>query len=162
MQDSNAPKADAPTVPDQGTESGDWVVVSKNDGSQGGPSPSAAGAAAVGTSAGTPQAQPAPAAAAPTATAEEPVKTQEPQVASKPVSAAPTPADGEGFDGDHNDFSSLGDLDTAGDALASYDGTGGDLGDGLDLNMDMDDSAFGDAFHGVEQSAGDTPADSGM
>jgi hypothetical protein len=53
----------------------------------------------------------------------------------------------------------LGDLDTAGDALASYEGLGegemGDLGDleemGMDMGGEMDDSAFGDAFHGVEQ-----------
>lgn len=72
------------------------------------------------------------------------------QPSSKPASAAPTPS-GEGID-----FSSLGDLDTAGEALAGYDppsvGPGGDdLGD---LNMDMEDSAFGDAFHGVSHSAG--------
>lgn len=146
MEDANATKAEAPTIPDQGTGSGDWVVVPKTDGSQG-PSPNPTGAS------GTPQPQPA--------TAEEPAKTQ-PQVSSKPVSAAPTPADGSAFDGDNNDFSSLGDLDTAGDALASYDGTGGDLAEGLDLNMDMDDSAFGDAFHGVGQSAAGTPADSGI
>ncbi|CAI4216342.1 unnamed protein product [Parascedosporium putredinis] len=69
---------------------------------------------------------------------------------------AGTPVDGgSAFE---NDFSSLGDLDTAGDALANYEApSGADLGDGLDLNMDMDDSAFGDAFHGVSQSG--TPAD---
>ena len=150
MEDSNAPKTEVPTVPDQGTESGDWVVVPKSDEPQV-PSPNAPGAS------GTPQPQPTAAAAT-----EEPAKTQPPQESSKPVSAAPTPGDGSAFDGDHNDFSSLGDLDTAGDALASYDGTGGDLTEGLDLNMDMDDSAFGDAFHGVEPSAGDTPADSGI
>ncbi|KAL0474302.1 hypothetical protein QR685DRAFT_549097 [Neurospora intermedia] len=75
---------------------------------------------------------------------------QVPQPSSKPASVAPTPT-GEGID-----FSSLGDLDTAGEALAGYDppsvGPGGDdLGD---LNMDMEDSAFGDAFHGVSHSAG--------
>merc|ERR1712080_575438 len=37
----------------------------------------------------------------------------------------------------------FGDVDTAGDALASYDDDGND-----ELNLDgMDDSAFGDAFH---------------
>jgi hypothetical protein len=73
-----------------------------------------------------------------------------------------------------NDFADLGDLDTAGEALASYDddmggadmGGDGDMGD-LELDMDaemgMDESAFGDAFHGVE-SRGDeggegTPGD---
>jgi hypothetical protein len=80
--------------------------------------------------------------------------------ASKPTSAAPTP----GFD--HNDFSSLGDLDTAGEALAGYDppsidATGGQLGDdGLDLGMDVEDSAFGEAFHDPN-SAVNTPGDGG-
>jgi hypothetical protein len=55
-----------------------------------------------------------------------------------------------------NDFADLGDLDSAGDALAGYgEGLGGD-GNGLgDLTMDMDggldDSEFGAAFHGVER-----------
>ncbi|KAG7292434.1 hypothetical protein NEMBOFW57_002469 [Staphylotrichum longicolle] len=61
----------------------------------------------------------------------------------------------------HTGFSSLGDLDTAGDALASYDPPSGD-----ELGMDMEDSAFGDAFHGVEQAGGstggETPAGEGM
>ena len=88
-------------------------------------------------------------------------------------SAAGTPAVGDldsvAFDGegDNNDFSSLGDLDTAADALASFDGPAldghaGGLGEGLDLNMDMEDSAFGDAFHGVNEARhedGNTPAD---
>ncbi|KAK4101637.1 DUF1750-domain-containing protein [Parathielavia hyrcaniae] len=75
---------------------------------------------------------------------------------SKPASAAATPGDGL-LDADNNDFSSLGDLDTAGDALASYD-------PGDELNMDMEDSAFGDAFHGVETAdgGGDTPAGEGI
>ncbi|KAG6024069.1 hypothetical protein E4U41_001870, partial [Claviceps citrina] len=81
--------------------------------------------------------------------------------------AAATPAatdagSAAGFD--QNDFGSLGDLDTAGDAMAGYDagadlnaegsaGAGDGDGDGLDLEMNMeDDSAFGDAFHGVESS----------
>ena len=55
-----------------------------------------------------------------------------------------------------NDFADLGDLDTAGDALAGYgddlDPHHGDMGDdlGLDLDVGMDDSAFGEAFHGIE------------
>ncbi|KAG0650886.1 swi snf and rsc complexes subunit ssr4 [Hyphodiscus hymeniophilus] len=57
-----------------------------------------------------------------------------------------------------NDFADLGDLDSAGDALASYDdGDGlGDLGDLGDMDVGMDDSAFGDAFHGVEPRNEDT------
>ena len=59
-----------------------------------------------------------------------------------------------------NDFADLGDLDSAGDALASYGGGDGmdDLGDLGDMDVGMDESAFGDAFHGVEshtEDAGD-------
>lgn len=52
-----------------------------------------------------------------------------------------------------NDFADLEDLDTA----AGYDGHDGDAGDGdLGLGIDdvMDDSAFGEAFHGVEREMG--------
>jgi hypothetical protein len=121
----------AGTAPDLGTGSGDWVVVPKEDGQEGPSDGTPAGAASNDT----------------------------PKAASASVkgpSAAATPAvtDG-GFD--HNDFSSLGDLDTAGDALAGFDapaldGSAGELGEGLDLQMDMEDSAFGDAFHGVDTS----------
>ena len=73
--------------------------------------------------------------------------------------AVDTPGDDTGLegDGDGNDFSSLGDLDTAGDALANYDPpSGDDEGDDDDeLGMDMEDSAFGDAFHGVERDGDD-------
>lgn len=119
------------------TGSGDWVVVPK-----GGVTPEVG---TTGTPAGSAEAAAKPAAAV-----------------AKPASEAATPSltDG-GFD--QNDFSSLGDLDTAGDALAGYDspaldGSAGELGEGLDLNMDMEDSAFGDAFHGV--SHGRIPGDS--
>jgi len=73
---------------------------------------------------------------------------------------------GDNFNTDANDFGSLEDLDTAGEALAGYgnsdmDEHGGDLGGDLDLGMDMglDDSAFGDAFHGVEPRDGDADGD---
>ena len=129
------------TTPDQGTGSGDWVVVPK-DGSA-------------------PNASTAPAAAQPGTAGEASKEGATPgaSAAPKPVSAAATPGVEGSFD--QNDFSSLGDLDTAGDALASFDdGTGGGedggLGDDLDLQMDMEDSAFGDAYHGVGQS---TPGD---
>jgi hypothetical protein len=148
------------TTPDQGTGSGDWVVVPKD----GGPQPSASA---------NPAAQPESYMPASTSAAESAVPaavTEAAGEASKPASAAPTPGDGLTFDssgGDNNDFGSLDDLDTAGEALAGYDppsipdGVGGD--EPLELNMDMDDSAFGDAFHGVEQqSAGNTPADGGL
>ncbi len=79
----------------------------------------------------------------------------------KHSSAAATPAGSAALDqGDA--FSSLGDLDTAGDALAGFDapemdGAAGELGEGLDLQMDMEDSAFGDAFSGMNASG--TPGD---
>jgi hypothetical protein len=51
---------------------------------------------------------------------------------------------------DTADFGSFDNLDTAGDALAEY---GNDDGLGLDL---VDDSAFGDAFHGTEMHHDET------
>ncbi len=156
MQDVTTGSADAqapaagPTIasPDQGSGSDEWVVVPP-----GGISPDLSSAAAKDS-------VQAPSDAA---TPKEGQPLLLPPPTSKPGSAVPTPAaatDPEpmAFDGDHNDFSSLGDLDTAGDALASYDtpaldGTGGSLGDGLDLHVDMDeDSAFGDAFRQVHES----------
>ncbi|KAI1636550.1 hypothetical protein F4809DRAFT_608621 [Biscogniauxia mediterranea] len=122
----------AGTAPDQGTGSGDWVVVPK-----GGTTPDAS------------------VNAAPASEAPKPA-----DASSKQASAAGTPS--MNFEGDQNDFSSLDDLNTAGDALAGFSsGTPGDLGEGLDLNME--DSAFGDAFHGVDaQGSGDTPAEGNM
>lgn len=138
------------TAPDQGTGSGDWVVVPKG-GVSPVPSPGAAAAAPAANAS----------AAAPATTVAEP-RPAPAAAASKPPSAVPTPAagDAESMSFDNNDFSSLGDLDTAGEALAGYDPptigatSAGDLGDGLDLNMDMEDSAFGDAFHGVDSGEG--------
>ncbi|KAI1457994.1 DUF1750-domain-containing protein [Annulohypoxylon moriforme] len=118
------------TASDQGTGSGDWVVVPKGgvipDGSTN-----------------------------PTS-ANNPLKATGPL--SKQGSTTGTPS--AGFDGDQNDFSSLDDLNTAGDALAGFSETPGDLGEGLDL--DMEDSAFGDAFHGVDSQQGGTPAEGNM
>ncbi|KAH9891400.1 DUF1750-domain-containing protein [Xylariomycetidae sp. FL2044] len=119
------------TAPDQGTGSGEWVVVPK-----GGATPDAsAGSASV----------------------KEPAKA--PSATSKQASATGTPS--MGFDGDGNDFSSLDDINSAGDALGGFSGTPGDLGEGLDLNMEMEDSAFGDAFQGVEPQ-GHTAAEDSM
>ncbi|KAI0889134.1 DUF1750-domain-containing protein [Annulohypoxylon maeteangense] len=118
------------TAPDQGTGSGDWVVVPKGGAIPDGP------------------ANPASANNAPKAIGH----------LSKQGSATGTPS--AGFDGDQNDFSSLDDLNTAGDALAGFSETPGDLGEGLDL--DMEDSAFGDAFHGVDSQQGGTPAEGNM
>ncbi|KAF2735385.1 DUF1750-domain-containing protein [Polyplosphaeria fusca] len=55
---------------------------------------------------------------------------------------------------DTADFGSFDNLDTAGDALAEY--TNADDNMGLDL---VDDSAFGDAFHGTEMHHGDSGVD---
>lgn len=114
--------AEGETAPDQGTGSGDWVVVPKEGN----------GAAEGGA---------------------EPAKTSGAGSSAKATPLTGTP--GAVFD--QNDFGSLEDLDTAGDALAGYDdnngnGNGDGMGDGLDLQMDMEDSAFGDAFHGVNST----------
>jgi hypothetical protein len=70
------------------------------------------------------------------------------------------------MDLNENDFD-LEDLDTAGDALASYDGGDGGMG-GMgegdhdhDHGLDdlVDDSAFGEAFHGVDHGHGDGDGD---
>lgn len=136
----NPPQA-APNAPDQGGAGADWVMVPK-----GGVSPDAAANTA-------PDSEPSGVKETPT-----PAPPSGAASAARQGSAAGTPVEG-GSGSFDNDFSSLGDLDTAGDALASYETPGGpDLGDGLDLNMDMDDSAFGEAFHGVSNSG--TPADS--
>ncbi|KAJ3564897.1 hypothetical protein NPX13_g7689 [Xylaria arbuscula] len=123
--------ADGGVGTDHGSGTGDWVVVPK-----GGVTPD--GSTDANSSAGFPKAAGPP---------------------SKQPSAVGTPS--VGFNGDHNDFSSLEDLNSAGDALAGFSGTPGGMSEGMDLNME--DSAFGDAFHGVEtQGGGDTPADSNM
>lgn len=138
---------EARTTPDQGTGSGDWVVVPPKT--------------------ETPVPAPIPGGARPAAGSEENTPKLPAPSAPKPPSAAATPAVTEGGSTsfDQNDFSSLGDLDTAGDALANYDtpeldGAAGELGEDLDLQMDMEDSAFGDAFHGV--SASGTPGGDGQ
>ncbi|KAI0125790.1 hypothetical protein BJ170DRAFT_447939 [Xylariales sp. AK1849] len=103
------------TAPDQGTGSGDWVVVPKG---------------------GTTPDDPANLDNAPARAPSPP--------ASRLDSASATPAGGSmAFDA--NDFGSLGDLDTGDDALAGFSDTPGDLGGDF-----LEDSAFGDAFHGVD------------
>lgn len=112
-----------------------------------------------------PTSHPAAAAAAAPAADQEPGATGDWVVVSKTTTTAPaalpaataastsTPGDAAmGFDS--NDFSSLGDLDSAGDALAGYDPPSLEG----DLSMDMEDSAFGDALHGVGEGEGGTPA----
>lgn len=152
MDGTGSAEPQAGTAPDQGTGSGDWVVVPKA-----GAIPDANFMAAHGGGAPRPANPP-----------------------SKHASATGTPSAG-GFDHDQNDFSSLEDLNTAGDALAGFGGSGSgggtpgaDLGDDEGLDLDMEDSAFGDAFHGVEthqhhqhhhgqgQGGAGTPADGGL
>jgi hypothetical protein len=146
---------------------GDWVVVPP-----GGISPAPSGSA---------QAQPEH----PTTTAPEPLPVTSASEASNLTPAAavtsehtytnPTTQTNTPLPDFHtspDDFGDLGDLDSAGEALANYDpdemddgmggdheDMGGDMGDlGLDLNdadMGMDDSAFGEAFHGVEPREGE-------
>jgi hypothetical protein len=129
-------------TPVEGQGTGDWVVVP-----EGGVSPPPAPVlepAAIATTISSPKE--AASTVTPSAATAAPVSVQENE----------TIADADLDLGlDANDFGSLEDLDTAGDALASYGGAdtddhGGDLDLGEDLDMGMDDSAFGDAFHGVE------------
>lgn len=115
-----------PAASDQGTGSGDWVVVPKSG------SPS-------------------------TATGVQPMMGQADTLgvgettrlaAVKPPSAAGTPAD---------DFSSLADLDTAGEVMETLNNP--DIGTNT-MDLDMEDTNFGDAFHGIGGgSNGDTPGD---
>ncbi|KOS20804.1 SWI/SNF and RSC complexes subunit [Escovopsis weberi] len=151
------------TTPDQGTGSGDWVVVPKNETPAAVPPPRPAAPAPAATTAA--EAVPATTQTAPGTTEGDSSKSAAP-AATKPPSTAATPAVTEGgsVSFDQNDFSSLGDLDTAGEALAEYEeselgGGSGAVDDGLDLQMDMDDTAFGDAFHGVEGSRSHSPGD---
>lgn len=165
------------TVPAQGT-AGDWVVVPP-----GGVSP------VDGSSTFTNPAQGQPLGTQNLATGQSSTPQGQTNPSPLPTTTAPTssintPAGGLDFHGSPNDFPDLGDLDSAGDALAGYspqeidgdmgeqgdvmeevDGDGGlgdlgDLGDiegmeGMDMDMgggDMggEESAFGEAFHGLD------------
>lgn len=110
---------------------GDWVVVPP-----GGVSPVTATATQATTTAAALTSTTAPAPTAPT------------------VSPHPTTTTGStplaNFSTSPNDFADLGDLDTAGEALAGYEEMGGSGDLDLDMDVGMDDSAFGEAFHGVE------------
>lgn len=117
---------------------GDWVVVPS-----GGVSPGAsvvATTAQLTTTTEPSQANPSIAAVSVPASNPSPIPTT-----TAPTSSANTPGLPD-FHTSPNDFADLGDLEGAGDALGNYGGDG-DLGD---LGLDMDDSAFGEAFHGVE------------
>jgi len=129
--DVNMPDANKQVVSADGIGTGDWVVVPP-----GGVSPD------------------------PTTSAQQPSSAIEVSSAI-PALTVPTPSPHPTTNADNtplpdfstspNDFADLGDLDTAGDALASYGDDAGDMGDlSLDMDVGMDDSAFGEAFHGVE------------
>jgi hypothetical protein len=135
------------TSVDAGT--GDWVVVPP-----GGVSPSHEAATSVEPIQAAPptasEASPMPAMTS-TSTPQAPAtstSTPQPAIVTSTTDNTPLPD----FSTSPNDFADLGDLDSAGDALASYSGGDGmgDLGDLEDMDVAMDDSAFGDAFHGVE------------
>lgn len=140
MSDASSGQPQAGAAP--GTAGDDWVVVPPGGGvsptgaSGATPNPAGATAGATGTTPVPPStsAVPTPPVKSPDAAA----PAAESGTGSKPESAVPTPGAGAVVD---SDFGSLADMSTGGDPLTSID-------DGLDLNMDMDDSAFGDAFHG--------------
>lgn len=80
-------------------------------------------------------------------TAPPPTTSAAVPIQSTGTSAGPTPgveADTTTSMFDTPEFGSFDNLDTAGDALADY------THDGDDLGLDLDNSAFGDAFHGTE------------
>lgn len=146
------------------TGSGDWVVVPPGGVS---PAPDAAESteappqpAAVAS-----ESSPMPATTS-TSTPQAPITstfTPQPAIATSTTDNTPLPD----FSTSPNDFADLGDLDSAGDALASYadmEPAGmGDLGDLGDMDVGLDDSAFGDAFHGVEPRAdGEEPTGDGL
>jgi hypothetical protein len=132
-----------PQVPGQGQSStsnqqvatndstGDWVVIPP-----GGVSPVTAAPVPVAT------------------TGAAPISTTASTSAMPTVSPLPTVTSGStplaNFATSPNDFADLGDLDTAGEALAGYEEMGGSGDLDLDMDVGMDDSAFGEAFHGVE------------
>ena len=117
-------KVTPPSAPDQGTGSGDWIMVSQE-------SLSPAVSAGVGVSGAV--------------AAGIPVADMGRLASTNPVSVAGTPAD---------DFSSLADLDTAGEAMETLNDPG--LGE-ASMDLDMDDTNFGDAFHGIEGANSNTP-----
>ncbi|KAH6666105.1 hypothetical protein B0J14DRAFT_643388 [Halenospora varia] len=126
--------------PTDATGTGDWVVVPP-----GGVSPSASGQAQPTT---TQPSAPAPATSTPSAT----MNAELSPLPTASSNQTPLPD----FHTSPNDFADLGDLEGADGALGSYgddlgDTPGGGLGDlGMDMDVAMDDSAFGEAFHGVE------------
>jgi hypothetical protein len=123
-----------------GQENSDWVVVP-----EGGVSPHREGLFTTQADMDSAPAEPA---------------TEQPQAMEPEDNNASLDLDlGDNFNTESNDFADLDGLDTAGEALAGYGS--GDIGGDLDLGMDMglDDSAFGDAFHGVEPRDGNGEGD---
>ena len=168
MSDGEDASNEAP--PPDATGTGDWVVVPP-----GGISPGSTSA---------PQETISQPAFAPISN-DSPAQHQQQQSSSTSTPSAPVPAIAEpspaaagtssantpglpDFHTSPNDFADLGDLDTAGDALAGYgEDMSGDLGElEIDMDVGMDDSAFGDAFHGVASNTGaeneEGHADGGM
>jgi hypothetical protein len=124
---------------------GDWVVVPP-----GGVSPvSAAPAAPAVPAISATSAEAATATTSAAATTTTVTAPAEPAVSPHPTATTgSTPM--ANFTTSPNDFADLGDLDTAGEALAGYEDMGGSGELDLDMDVGMDDSAFGEAFHGVE------------
>ena len=110
---------------------GDWVVVPP-----GGVSPVAANPTQAATTEAAPTTTTVSAPAVPTVSPHPTITTGSTPLAN--------------FSTSPNDFADLGDLDTAGEALAGYEEMGGSGDLDLDMDVGMDDSAFGEAFHGVE------------
>ncbi|KAI9810351.1 MAG: hypothetical protein M1827_006318 [Pycnora praestabilis] len=68
-----------------------------------------------------------------------------------PEYTSPVAIGNETSDGlEDNDFGDFSNLDSAGDALASYGDNDGAVGFNDNGGLDLDNSAFGDAFHGTE------------
>jgi hypothetical protein len=139
-------------APQDATGKDDWVVVPP-----GGVSPTAS--AQVPPTTTQPLDMPGPATSTPSA----PAVADPSPLPTTSSNQTPLPE----FHTSPNDFSDLADLDTAGDALAGYGedlgGASGDLGDlGMDMDVGMDDSAFGEAFHGVEHRGDDNGEGDGL
>ncbi|KAF2012124.1 DUF1750-domain-containing protein [Aaosphaeria arxii CBS 175.79] len=134
LLDLDVDMPDMPSAP-EGTADNDWVVVDPT----------------TSTTTTTTAQQPASSSAGPSA----PTATTTAPAASTTAPQQPsTDADPSAGIFDSTDFGSFDNLDTAGDALADY--TNVDDNMGLDL---VDDSAFGDAFHGTEMHHGGEGAD---
>ena len=150
--DVNMDGLDNSEEPSGEIENQDWVMVDENahqtPEKQPDPAQSSEPAPTIPTEQALPEAPPAQQMpteqTAPVSTA-EPVAAEEAVVAQPAKEVTPPALQDSGLDADDlglgDDFDDVGNMDTAGDALAQYGET-----DDLDLD-NMDDSAFGDAFH---------------